>query len=221
MIPVFDLDDTLYPEKCFVESGFRSVALALETRLGLNADVSFQKMLFTLNHEGRGFVFDQLLASNNIFSRNLVNFCINTYRHHKPAIQLDSSAESVLNSFNHQAYLVTDGHKLVQENKVNALRLQDKFKKIYITHRYGVKNAKPSVHCFDLIRKIEKCDWKDMFYLGDNPAKDFVNLNPLGVETIRIRRGEHAKIIANKGCEARHVIDTIDELPSLIKEIYK
>jgi putative hydrolase of the HAD superfamily len=221
MIPVFDLDDTLYPEKSFVESGFRSVALALETRLGMNADVSFQKMLFTLNNEGRGLVFDQLLASNNISSRSLIKFCINTYRHHKPTIQLDGSAESILDRFDNKAYLVTDGHKIVQENKVNALRLQDKFKKIYITHRYGVRNAKPSVYCFDLIRKVEKCEWKDMFYVGDNPLKDFVNLNPMGVKTIRIKRGAHALVIANKKFEAQHVIDTLDELPFLLKEIYK
>ena len=38
MILVFDLDDTLYPERTYVESGFKAVADSLAQKFGFDAD---------------------------------------------------------------------------------------------------------------------------------------------------------------------------------------
>ena len=116
-------------------------------------------------------------------------------------------------------YLVTDGNRNVQASKVRALGLEAHFKRVFITHRFGVQNAKPSVHCFALIRKIEGCAWTDMAYIGDNPAKDFVNLNPLGVLTVRVMTGEHARVVAKPGFDARVRIAGIEDLSPILKEV--
>jgi putative hydrolase of the HAD superfamily len=221
MIPIFDLDDTLYPERTYVESGFFAVALMLEQRFGWSAKESYAHMLDTLAAEGRGEVFNRLLAAKGALNYSRVRDCILTYRHHKPIIQLNPIASSVLSDLNVRPYLITDGHKVVQQKKVEALGLEAQFKKIYITHRYGIKNAKPSIHCFELIKKREKCEWSDMFYVGDNPAKDFVNLNPLGVHTIRVATGEHSKAIAQPGFDAIYKINTLEQLESVLKEIFQ
>jgi putative hydrolase of the HAD superfamily len=221
MIPIFDLDDTLYTERTYVESGFFAVALMLEQRFGWPAKESYAYMLNTLADEGRGEVFNRLLVAKNALNYSLVRDCVHTYRHHKPIIQLNPVACNVLGKMKVRPYLVTDGHKVVQQKKVEALGLEDKFKKIYITHRYGVKNAKPSTHCFELIKKREKCEWSDMFYVGDNPAKDFVNLNTLGVHTIRVATGEHSKAIAKPGFDAKYKIKTLDQLKNVLKQIYQ
>ena len=47
----------------------------------------------------------------------------------------------------------------------------------------------PSTYCFELIKKAEQCEWKDMVYTGDNPKKDFVNLNRLDMQTVRVLAG--------------------------------
>lgn len=221
MIPIFDLDDTLYPERTYVESGFSAVALMLEQRFGWQAKESYAHMLNTLAKHGRGEVFNRLLATKDALNYSRVRECIHTYRHHKPTIQLNPIVCNVLSNFNVRPYLVTDGHKVVQQKKVEALGLEVQFKKIYITHRYGIKNAKPSIHCFELIKKREKCEWRDMFYVGDNPAKDFVNLNPLGVHTIRVATGVHAKAIAQPGFDAMYKINRLDQLKNVLKEIFK
>ncbi len=221
MIPIFDLDDTLYPERTYVESGFSAVALMLEQRFGWSAKESYAHMLDTLASEGRGEVFNRLLATKGALNYSRVRDCIHTYRHHRPIIQLNPMACNVLGSLKERPYLVTDGHKVVQQKKVEALGLEAQFKKIYITHRYGIKNAKPSTHCFELIKKLEKCEWSEMFYVADNPAKDFVNLNPLGVHTIRVSTGEHSKSIAQPGFDAMHKINTLDELKNVLNEIFK
>jgi len=219
MIPIFDLDDTLYPERSFVESGFFSVALYLQHNFGWPIQESIDHMITTLERDGRGAVFDKLLQSHGIKTANFVRNCVNVYRYHQPKIQLYSAAVNALSSLSSRPYLVTDGHKSTQQNKIKALDLESKFEKIFITHRYGIRHAKPSIYCFDLIRKRVKCNWSDMFYVGDNPFKDFVNLNLLGVKTIRVTTGEHASRLAKPGFDAQHVISTLDELPDILKKI--
>jgi putative hydrolase of the HAD superfamily len=217
MIPIFDLDDTLYPERSYVESGFKAVSLWLLNQFGWDADESQRIMLETLEQQGRGQVFNQLLLSKQKFSIGLVKKCVNVYRNHRPKIRLSNNAEKILYDLATPIYLVTDGHKIVQQNKLMALEIQHFFKKVFITHRYGIKNSKPSIHCFEIIRRIENCEWSDMVYVGDNPAKDFVNLTPLGVHTIRIKTGEHQNVVAKPGFEASQIISNLSELPKLLR----
>ena len=219
MIPIFDLDDTLYPECLYVESGFLAVALELEKKFGWSVKDSIKHMRGTLTCEGRGFIFDRLLASKGLLNSSRVKECVNTYRRHKPTIKLAPMVRDVLSNLSVRPYLVTDGHKLVQQNKVDALGLKPLFQKIYITHRYGICHAKPSTYCFSLIRERESCEWRDMFYVGDNPAKDFVNLNLLGVHTIRIITGEHSEVVAQPSFDARHKISSLNELDNIIRKI--
>jgi putative hydrolase of the HAD superfamily len=113
-------------------------------------------------------------------------------------------------------YLVTDGHKLVQQRKVEALGIERWFSKTYLTHRFGVRHAKPSIYCFERIRERERCGWSDMVYIGDNPAKDFVNLNQLGVQTVRVLTGAHKDVTAQAACDARHTIRDLSQLLSLL-----
>jgi putative hydrolase of the HAD superfamily len=219
MIPIFDLDDTLYPERSYVKSGFKAVALLLLDKFGWDADESQRIMLEVLDQEGRGHVFNQLLLSKQKFSIGLVKECVNVYRNHSPKIRLYNNAEKILSDLATPIYLVTDGHKIVQQKKLIALKIQHFFKKVFITHRYGIKNSKPSIHCFEIIRRIENCEWSDMVYFGDNPAKDFVNLTPLGVHTVRIKTGEHQNVIAKPGFEASQIVSSLSELPKLLRDL--
>lgn len=219
MILVFDLDDTLYPEKTFVDSGFKAVANFLSLNFELNADQIFIEMTRILSGNGRGLIFDQLLKNNNIFSKSLVKRCISIYRYHNSDITLYADASYFLKNYeNDSIYLVTDGNKLVQDKKIKALGLQKYFKKIFITHRYGLRNAKPSTYCFDMIRKIENTNWENIAYIGDNPNKDFISLNPLGVCTIRVMRGEYAQ--TNLGCsyDAKFRISSFDEITAILRK---
>ena len=217
MIPVFDLDDTLYPELTFVHSGFNAVAEYLECNFGSPAADSFTIMLNSLASEGRGAVFDSLLKCLGLYSKAMVKRCVSIYRNHTPNISLNTDAVNLLTSIQGPVFLVTDGNKLVQAKKVSALGLQSYFTKIYITHRFGIHNCKPSIHCFNLIRDSLKCEWSDLIYIGDNTSKDFVNLKPLGVNTVRILTGEHSKVLAKPEFDADVHIQSLAELPSLFK----
>lgn len=215
MIPIFDLDDTLYDELTFVRSGFRAVSDWGWTRFGDNPRETFAQLVRTLEQEGRGRVFDRWIAG-----RGSVVEAVKVYRHHSPRIELWPTARRTLDRLaGHALYLVTDGHKVVQAKKVEALGIASRFRHAFLTHRYGLSAAKPSVRCFELIRKRERCEWNDLVYVGDNPVKDFVNLNPLGVRTVRVLTGQHRDVVARRGFDARHRISSLDELPDLLASI--
>lgn len=218
MVLIFDLDDTLYDELSFVLSGLRAVARHGQAQFGWPEDASFAELQDLLTRQGRGRVFDDWLRHHGRHSRDRVARCVHVYRHHTPGIGLYPQAMSVLAQYRGHVplYLVTDGHKIVQQNKVDALGIEPLFRRVFITHRFGIRHAKPSLHCFDIIRRTERCDWGDMVYVGDNPAKDFVNLNAQGALTVRVLTGGHRNVVAQPGHDARIVITDLNALPGVI-----
>lgn len=219
-ILIFDLDDTLYPEITYVHSGFSAVAGWLAAEFGYPRDFLFYCMIDILDQHGRGQVFDSLLKELGIFSKKTVKSCLNIYRSHEPKIKLDEEAKQILKiAKQNKIYLVTDGNKVVQHKKVCALKLSPVFDGIYITHRYGVQNAKPSTYCFDQIIKKEKCSPSEAVYVGDNPRKDFVNIKKMGLRTIRVMTGAHKDVELDNDHEAEFRISSIKELPQILKKI--
>ena len=221
MILVFDLDDTLYEEITFVKEGFKSVSLMLGNHLEEKTESIYNEFLKILNERGRGEIFDHFLKSKKIFKKKLLNECIKTYRYNNAKINLYSSASNFLSSNqNKSLYLVTDGNKNVQAHKIKLLKIKKWFKEIFITHRYGIKNAKPSLYCFEKIKEKERCSWEDLVYIGDNPSKDFVSLKKVNAKTIRILKGNYSKVIVPKEYNADYQINSIDELIEKIKIIF-
>lgn len=218
MVLIFDLDDTLYDEMTYVKSGFMAVSKYGERIFGWNSKHSYNFMLSQLQEYGRGEVFDTWLASNGALTKKRVTDCIRIYRHHDPKIKLTSEAEKLLKKYEHTLpmYIVTDGHKVVQQKKIEALRVKRFFKRTFITHRYGIHNAKPSLYCFDLARRLERAEWKDLVYIGDNPLKDFVNLNLVGSLTIRVQTGSYAETMVSSDYDAQITIPTLSSIPELL-----
>lgn len=217
MIPIFDLDDTLYPELTFVQSGFQAVAKYLELNSGLSSKYSFEFMLNSLELYGRGAIFNSLLEQHGMNTNTMVKKCVSVYRNHNPDIFLNTDAKDFLEKIKGPVFLVTDGNKLVQAKKVDALNLGSSFTKIYITHRFGIHNSKPSTHCFELIRESLKCKWTDLIYVGDNPYKDFVNLKPLGVNTVRVLTGAYSNVTVKPNFDADIHIQSLAQLKNLFK----
>lgn len=221
MVLVFDLDDTLYDEASYVRGGFEAVARYALHRWELDYERSLDELTHILLTRGRGRVFNLFLARHNLHSQHAVASCVNAYRNHQPSISLFPEAERALSvvSASSRLYLVTDGHKLVQERKVRALGLFERFDGVFITHRFGRAAAKPATTCFEKIRMREKCDWTDLVHIADNPAKDFVGLNPLGAATVRVLTGTHRSVVAREGYDAQHTIQNLDALPEILTSL--
>ena len=224
MIPIFDLDDTLYPESSYVESGFHAVARWGENQFGWPHRDSVDRLTRLLWKYGRGRVFDLWLEGHGVRpTRRLVSTAVHAYRHHDPEIVLPTAHQKLLKRLRAKGpvYLVTDGHKVVQSKKVEALGIKALFSGIYITHRYGLLAAKPSARCFELIKQRENASWQDIVYVGDNPAKDFVTLNKLGSLTVRVLTGRHATDRARDGFDGARHIKSLAELESTLFEYFR
>lgn len=212
MIIVFDLDDTLYEELTFVKSGFSAVSDFLECNFGISSSESYEFMVNRLEL-GRGKIFDDTLLQFGILHKQTVNRCLTVYRKHFPKIQLHQEAADFLVRFGQEPlYIVTDGNKMVQNNKIIALGLRKLVKHVFITHRYGVKHAKPSPYCFQKICEIEQVEPREVVYVGDNPYKDFVGIKPLGFQTIRIKQGSYKNVEFTSDYEAHLTLGSLREL---------
>lgn len=223
MILVFDMDDTLYDEMTFVRSGFKAVAQYMKATFGVSEEACYQLMLAELEATGRGRIFNRVLEEYGKLTKLHLQKCISTYRLHTPKIQLNADTLRCFERFkDHALYVVTDGHKLVQDQKVKALGLYDLVKKVFITYRYGLKHSKPSPYCFQKIAALEKVNPSDIVYIGDNPKKDFVGIKPLGFKTIRIRTGGFKDLEVAPSHQAHLSIHSLDELtPALLSELAK
>jgi putative hydrolase of the HAD superfamily len=219
MIVIFDLDDTLYDEIEFVHSGFHAVANFLQSKYGLDYQGVWNHCLQELTRNGRGKIFNNILDYYGIFTNNLLLKCISVYRMHDPDISLKASAVSCLSLLDFPKYIVTDGNKCVQHNKLRALNVSQYITRSFVTHDYGIKHAKPSSYCFMKILQKEKVTPQQAVYIGDNPYKDFVGIKPLGLYTIRILNGMYKDIVLDREYEADITVQTLNEVPNLIKQI--
>jgi len=212
---VLDLDDTLYEEMTYVRSAFRAVARWGEERHRLPREESFATMLALLEANGRGRVFDDWLAG-----RGGVREALAVYRHHRPEIALWPDADRLLAERpGSPTYIVTDGHKGVQARKIDALGLRPRVRGVYLTNQYGRHRAKPSPFCFELIARRERVSMDRLVHVGDNPSKDFIGLNPLGVTTVRVLTGQHAHVTAEPRADAQHRIDSLARLPDVLQQL--
>ncbi len=213
MVLVFDLDDTLYDEMTYVRSGLKAVSEFLYSSWNINKDFAYDLMLRELKENGRGKVFDVLLLNQNLYSKKNVKACISIYRKHKPKIILNKDATYCLKKFKDvPIYIVTDGNKIVQFNKINSLGLKEYVKRVIPTHVYGIDKAKPSPFCFIKIAEWEKVNFNEIIYIGDNPEKDFVGIKPLGFKTIRLITKKFLSKDINPQNEAHVQIESLKEL---------
>jgi putative hydrolase of the HAD superfamily len=220
MVVAFDLDDTLYPEETFVRSGFSAVAGFLQERWGVSAAEAFAVMWRSLEQRGRSSQFDDVVRELGLTGSQSVAELIRVYRHHRPSITLPAESRETLDALQPRPlYLVTDGHKVVQQHKIDALGLRPYFRHAYLTHRYGVHNRKPSTRVFELMMRRERCGADEIVYVGDDPSKDFRGIRPLGIHTLRVRTGRHAGVRVAADEDAERTVDSIRAVPAVVTEL--
>ncbi len=217
---IFDLDDTLYPERAYVFSGFSAVAEAFRDLLGDPvATVARMRELFDPNRRRR--VFDSILQERGIdVDHALVNDMIHAYRSHGPTIALHPDADDVLSLLRkgNKLGLITDGHSESQWGKIDSLRLRDRFDKIIVTSELGPDRAKPHPRAFELMAERLGVEHSACVYVADNVAKDFIAPNSLGWTTVRILRpdGIYSDTTPPPGGTPQHEINTLSALPQLL-----
>lgn len=217
---VFDLDDTLYPERDYVFSGFDAVDAWLRVKQGRNGFAVQAKARFEQGSRGR--IFDEVLPVMGLHpARELIAAMLQAYREHIPQIALYPDAAEALKWADGQfnLALVTDGYAGVQERKIKALGLENRIPCRILTDTIGREFWKPSPEPFSRVMAHFPGPADGYVYVADNPRKDFIGPRQLGWRTIRIRRsgGEHATSAATSAEAADHDITTLTELIPLLE----
>jgi len=186
---LFDLDNTLYSEFSFVESGMRSVSAHIGKRFGLDSCEIEEYLLEALKSKGRGAVFDSLLKELKLPDEVSVPLLVYLYRTHPPQIALFENAHILFEELRARRIkmgLITDGLSSVQNRKIESLKIDQLFDLIICTGDLGDSYSKPSPIPFSLALQLLDVPAKATIYLGDDETKDFAGPQELGIVTIQI-----------------------------------
>ena len=220
---VFDLDDTLYDEIEYCQSGFATVAESLANLPDASpAERIFGALWgqFTAGNRTRTFnaALDELEIS---YDDERIRELVDIYRNHVPRITLPQDSRNVLSelSTEYTLALLTDGFLPAQQLKVQALGIEKYFESIVYTEQLGRECWKPSPAGFEKIMQTLKTEPEDMVYVADNENKDFIAPNKLGFSTVQLIRPAriHASVSTESGARAQFVIRQISQLPALLE----
>ena len=214
---VFDLDDTLYPERAFAFSGYEAVAREFADRLGAPTGALVSRMRELFDTPDRGRVFDVVVTEASAADvEGLVPAMIETFRTHSPIISLHSDADAALTRLGRHCRLglISDGPLQMQNNKIDALDLRPRFNEIILTDEWGREYWKPHPRAFEEMSRRLGVPPAACTYVADNPAKDFLAPNALGWQTVFVRRldGIYANLPAPERGQAGSVVATLDAL---------
>ena len=187
----FDLDDTLYPEREFVHSGFAAVAQHLADLGVIDAESFFTTAISLFVAGARGNIFDLALARLAVvFPAARVGELVRVYREHQPQIRPFAGSPQLLQLLKETGVilaLISDGPCPTQPNKLRALGLEACFDHLVFTGAQGEDWGKPSPRAFLEVMRGSGVPAAACVYVADNPKKDFVAPNRLGWHTIRVR----------------------------------
>ena len=205
---IFDLDDTLYPERSYVLSGFHAVAKWVECTLAIPAEKTARE-LETLYVQGvRGHTFGLWLEQQGVDRQRdeLIRQMVVVYREHEPILTPFDGIPELLSDVGRRCKLglITDGFLAVQQRKWESLHFNGVFHAVVFSDIFGRQHWKPSHVPFEAALRTLQVAPEAALYVGDNPAKDFLGARQLGMKTIRFRSsgGEHALAEPESACHA-------------------
>lgn len=189
---VFDLDDTLYQEADYHQSGLKSVRKLLNVIFKIDIQDILDELVSQQEEDIWGKVCENLS-----FPASVKEALIWQYRLHEPEITLSREVISILNhlqQFSGGVAIVTDGRVITQRRKLLALKIDHI--PAYISEEFGA--VKPDLFRFRLIER--KYPNFHFVYIADNPRKDFFGPNKLGWTTIGVRgceRNVHSQDVSS------------------------
>lgn len=180
-VAIFDLDDTLYPEKEYVESGYRAIAKNYPY-------IHEMAERLWIAFENKKKAIDVVLDEEGLLSEK--ENCLKIYRFHLPEIHLYDGVRDMLQRLKSSKKLgiITDGRPEGQRAKLKALQLEHLVDEIIITDELGgIEFRKPNEAAFRLMQAKLQIPFDRMAYIGDNIKKDFIAPDKLGMKSIYFR----------------------------------
>lgn len=208
---IFDLDDTLYPRRRFVLSGFAAVARHLDEYWGVPARDAFLCLVrATRTSPGREL---QALIRRFALPDWLVPRLVTIIRAHRPSLRLPRATCRALAALRtHWAVgVVTNGPPDQQARKVDALGLASLVNAVVYADATGA--PKPAVEPFLVAARQLGAAPDRVVVVGDDPRTDVAGARAAGMYAVRVLRPGHP---AGESAGAAHgVVQSLEEVPSM------
>jgi HAD superfamily hydrolase (TIGR01549 family) len=205
---IFDLDDTLYPEKEYVRSGFKAVARYL-------GEEAYADRLWAYFEEEKVAIYE-LVKELGCMDKEME--CLETYREHVPQISLYDGVAELIQKLKDQGVkvgIITDGRVSGQKKKLHALGLDKMIDDIIITDELGGEQfRKPCDIAFRIMQRRWRMPFEQMLYVGDNINKDFQAPRQLGMQSVWFQNGDG--LYQNSKNEIENTIKVIDDFKNLL-----
>jgi putative hydrolase of the HAD superfamily len=217
---LLDLDDTLYAERTYFESGLAAVADFVagddpaEQR-------NWRRQLFAdVRDHGRKGALDRIPAPSDRRPDGWRTTLLHIYRTHRPELTAFPDVDGFIARARLEGWrlgLVTDGKSCVQRRKLEALALDVRLDAVVCSD--DIDAPKPAVEPFLAAAALLDVPPESCVYVADDPSKDFIGPHSLGMGSVQLRR-ELAHPLArpapHPGAEARHQVASLIEASELL-----
>lgn len=216
---VFDLDDTLYPYRAFVRSGFRAVACRLAAERGLQPSAVLRVLRHALA-SGQGGHELQELCTRFELPASLVTSLADLIREHTPSLRLPRESVEVLRTLRTgwQVGVLTNGEPRVQRRKVEALGIGDLVDAVVFAAECGDGHGKPAPSAFHAALDRLSVDAVSAVFVGDDPRTDIEGAAAVGMKTIHVM----SYFAADERCAAptcRIHVRRLDLVPAIAAQL--
>jgi putative hydrolase of the HAD superfamily len=217
---ILDLDDTLYAERSYFESGLAALAAFVAGDDPVRRRACHERLVEDVARHGRRGAIDRIPAASGCSAEGWLATLLNVYRTHRPVLAAFPDVDDFIAGARRQALrlsLVTDGKSCVQWRKIEALGLRERLDVVVCSD--DIDRPKPAVEPFLAAAALAGVSPESCVYIADDPSKDFIGPHRLGMDTIHVRRGlTHplARPAPSAAAEARHQVASLAEAAQLI-----
>jgi putative hydrolase of the HAD superfamily len=183
---VFDLDDTLYPRRRFVLSGFAVVADHVARESGVPRARVFRALCHA-SHVAKGQEFQQLCDRIG-WPRSEVTRLVSIVRSHTPRIRLARTTIRMLTALRPtwRIGVLTNGPVAVQRRKIAALGLPRLVDTVVFATECGTGQGKPDPAPFLAVLDRLNTHALRSVFVGDNLEADIFGASDVGMRTIHV-----------------------------------
>ncbi|MGP4071075.1 HAD family hydrolase [Piscibacillus sp. B03] len=214
---LFDLDGTLLNRDQSVKSFIQDQYDLYHQWLGHISKDTYINRFIELDERGyvwKDRVYQVLVNEFNITNLTwedlLEDYITQFQRHCIPFEDLTTMLDELVNT-NHLLGIITNGKEQFQLNNIKALGIERYFNTILISEREGIKKPNPEI----FYKALNELNVKphDSMYVGDHPEKDIQAARHIGMLSCWKQSDEWI------GVDADYVINQLNELPPILKEI--
>ncbi len=183
---VFDLDDTLYPYRAFVRSGFRAVACRLAEERGIKPAAVLRLLRRAMAAGGRGQELQALCARFDL-PVSMMASLVDVIREHTPALRLPPESAEVLRTLRPRwrVGVLTNGEPRIQQRKIAALGIADLVDAVVFATGCG-GTGKPAPAAFHAALDRLKVTPASTVFVGDDARVDIDGAAAVGMKTIHV-----------------------------------